>query len=241
MNMTVSKSHLVGYWLALIGGILSAGCSGSGGKPTVAIDHSSQRMLMVTFDQAIRKSDYPAIYQAIDPAYRGQYRSMAQAGRDYLSALDSLAGTVEVKIGPKQAKRFADQAQRLYSGLFPSPLAGATTDNGVNWDIVRVLDEGQCFAVTVGGKSTDFDKQYVLQQAKGLWFIAPHQRQVPPDRRVETYKRQAAFMRKNLMNYVSLTNDLNKKVKAGLINKDNFDQKMADLKAAAQADMKARQ
>ena len=233
----------VGLGLVLLVGLFAAGCAGRGdaAEPGVMIDHTSQRLLLVSLDEAVAKRDYAAMVQAMDGAFRGPYRSVVMAGRDYVSALESLAGTAEEKLDPQMAQRFRQQAQRVYSGLFPSPLEGAVKEQGVDWDIVRVLDEGECLAVTVGGQSTPFDKQYVICEVKGHWFVAPHQKEVPPRQRVSSYKHDAGYTQKNLRRYIDLTNDLKKKIKSGQINRANFEQKMSALKAAAAAEETRRQ
>lgn len=219
-----------------LGLLLAGGCTSSS-RPgaesaRLSIDHSSERLLLVSLDQACRRKDYSAIIDSMEPSQRPMFKTIISATRRYTDSLDALAATVESKIGQDEARKFRDLSQSVLEGTIPSPLEGAMTDGQVDWKKVSLLDEGEVMAVMILGAPSEFDKQYVLVQAKGKWYISPRLKGVPPDQRKNVYATDAKNTDKTLSNYSTLTDDLRKKIASGKINRDNFRESMAALRPA---------
>lgn len=228
------KSFTRAIWCVSVFCLLAA--VGCGEKPVggvVVVEHTSAKMLVMSVNEAAQHRDYTAMVQAMDKDFRTPYRTMLYAARDYVASLSALADTVEKKIGPEQAARFRKRADDIYANFMPSPVEGAIFEGKVNWEVVGIVDGTESSRVIVGGRNTEFDRQYVLRKVKDEWFISPRQLDIPPAQRVKSYAREANLVDSTFGKYVKMTDDLRKKFNSGEINKDNFHQKMAALSASA--------
>ncbi|RPI59154.1 MAG: hypothetical protein EHM48_09325 [Planctomycetaceae bacterium] len=211
-----------------------AGCGDNltvaGAGKTVEIDHNSSTLLLVTLDEAIAKKDYNAIVQSMTPDLRPSFKTIAKAYKEYIDNLNSLADITEQKIGAEQAKMFRDRAKAVYAGLIPSPLEGAIADNTVDWNKVKLLDEGDVTAVTIVDHNSQFDKMFVIEDVKGRWYILPRFTHIPPEQWKKLYADDAKQEEKTMREYVRITKDLREQVRRGKLNKSNFDEKMSAMR-----------
>ena len=209
--------------------LLALAAVGCGAQQKVVIDHGTPKLLAVSVHDASSQKDYAAMADAMDPEFRGAFRTMLNATRDYVRSLDALAEQTEKNIGPQQAQRFRRQAQRVYADTMPSPFDGAIENGQVMWSRVAIFEEGDVTAVAVQGKKTDFDRQFFLHRVKSQWYIAPRQPDVPADQRRKSFDRESKLTAETVAKYVKMTDDLAKKVRNHTINAGNIEEKMAAL------------
>lgn len=219
----------------------AAGCSGSSTGQKVAvvnIDNSSARALCASINDAVQSHDYAAMGSAMDKDFRNQFRTILFAARSYVASLNALADTAQKKIGSEQADRFRKRADDIYASFMPSPVEGAIFDGKINWQVVGMIDETEGTRIIVGGRDTEFDRQYFIRQAKDGWYIVPKQKDIPAEQRIKSYAKEANYIDTTFHKYIKLTDDLRRKINSGEINAQNFEQKMSALRNAQAAQEK---
>lgn len=214
--------------LSIIGTLLT-GCGPQPGQK-VEIDHSNQRLFLVSVHDAAVKKDYAAYGDAIDPDFRSPYKSLLSATRQYVDSLNALSQVVAQKIGPEQAQRFSRLAEKVYTGVCPSPLEGTIRDGKPDWDAVSFLDEGDGTAVVIRPVSI-FDHQFVIRQQGPSWYVVPRMKNVPTSHRKSLFAQGLKEDVSQMQRYARLCDNLRKQIAAGKINRENFEERMSVLKA----------
>lgn len=224
-----------GGWVMMVCVLgISAGC---GESARVKIDHSDPKALTVSVQQAVMEHDYAAVIGAMDSNFRSPFNSLVSAMRSYVHELSLLADAVETHIGPQQAQRFDQLAERVYFGTLPPPLEAAMEDGKVNWDKVAFLDEGDWQAVMIRDRTSRFDKTFVLVPHGNQWYLAPRMKNIDTEWFDGRYKKGAQAAAKEFKAMTDAAKDLRQKVETGVYNKDNFDEKMAELRASKMGGM----
>lgn len=220
--------------VALVAAMVAAGC-GKGDEPTapgdgpgttgggsgITVRNATPKELLETAHEAAGADDIAVMSSLVNPAAAEPFRAMMDLMTEMQTACKEVSATVEAKLGAEHAAKLSQMGEK--EGM-ESPLAKAVGEDGsVDWDRVKITEEGDTARFEIDGKAED---DTLLRKIDGRWYVDFEE--LPP----EQMQKQVDEMRPQVEKMKKVWRDLDAQVKAGTITAENFDEKYMELLTA---------
>jgi hypothetical protein len=186
----------------------------------------SQKDLVGSLQTIALSGGWDRYASAMDSEYRQPFGQMLSSARQYVEKLDTLADLVKERIGDKQAQTFGDKAKSIREKLTPSPAAGASGGDVIDWTRIQFLAEGVGYLVIVNQDETEFSKQFLLLQRGDKWWLTPRLTTIPAAQHKSKFSQYAKSNVRMFDRFSKSADDMIRDVRSGKLNKDNFEQNM---------------
>jgi len=198
--------------------VATSGCH-RGGIKSQDVDRVSVRSTVVAMHQAVSNKDYDAILACFAPDYRGSFRGILSASKDYSAKVIETAALIEQRVDAAPAQKLRKEVEETYRGLLPSPLEGATVDGKIQWERVQIDEQRDYATVEVDHHITPFGKKFELVRLSGSWYVTP-------DESAKKFSADAKRMTHAYRQFIKVLDRLQGKIKRGKVTKENIDQEL---------------